>query len=544
MLSLIGVQDSAQSIFEHNESVLNAGVLFSLPALMAQGLNKFFNLLSPLSAGYYGLQHIILTMCFMALCRIKNPEQLKQYAPGELGKLLGLDRIPEVGTFRKKLHQIIKQSKSDDIHQSLFHSWVEGMPESFFYIDGHVSVYHGDLANLPKRFVSREKLCLSGTTEFWVNDQSGLPLMVITSELNIKLKEAVEEIIPKILKEFPSKNESTTEPVFVLVMDRESYEPAWFNKLWNDYKIAVITYRKNVKDKWEKDLFKPFAVKVFNEDVTMLLCEQKTQLDGYNFREVRKCSEDNHQTAIITTHPSLAIELIARKMFARWTQENFFKYLIDNFDFDRMIEYGTEPVKQCSEIVNPEYRQLTYQIKKAKEKKQRLEAKLFQKLEGKEKEIINIAMRKIAQNSEIIEKINRYKIDIDILIAKRKSIPARITIEQMPQEKRYNKLKQEGKKIKNAIIMLAYRAESAIFNALREFYKYTDKEGRIIIKEIFTSEADIIPDYQNNTLTIKLHSLSTPRANDAVIKLCQLLNETETQYPYSKLQLIYKTVAQ
>jgi len=84
----MGAQDFAPSIFEHNESVLNAGVLFSLPALMTQGLNKFFNIFSPLSAGYYGLQHIILAMCFMALCRIKNPEQLKQYAPGELGKLL------------------------------------------------------------------------------------------------------------------------------------------------------------------------------------------------------------------------------------------------------------------------------------------------------------------------------------------------------------------------------------------------------------------------------------------------------------------------
>jgi len=49
---------------------------------------------------------------------------------------------------------------------------------------GIVRVYHGEMANLPKRFVSREKLCLSGTTEFWVNDQQGLPLMVVTGELN------------------------------------------------------------------------------------------------------------------------------------------------------------------------------------------------------------------------------------------------------------------------------------------------------------------------------------------------------------------------
>ena len=60
----------------------------------------------------------------MALCRIKNPEQLNQYALGELGKLLGLDRVLEVGTFRKKLQQIIGQSKAGDIYQALSHLWV------------------------------------------------------------------------------------------------------------------------------------------------------------------------------------------------------------------------------------------------------------------------------------------------------------------------------------------------------------------------------------------------------------------------------------
>ena len=74
----------------------------------------------------------------------------------------------------------------------MFRWFAEEMQELFFYVDGHVRVYHGDLANLPKRFVSREKLCLSGTTEFWVNDQQGLPLMVVTGELNEKLKTAIE----------------------------------------------------------------------------------------------------------------------------------------------------------------------------------------------------------------------------------------------------------------------------------------------------------------------------------------------------------------
>jgi len=56
-------------------------------------------------------------------------------------------------------------------------------PEAFFfepesvgapYIDGHVRVYHGRLTKLPHRYVSRERLCLRGVTDYWVNDAIGL----------------------------------------------------------------------------------------------------------------------------------------------------------------------------------------------------------------------------------------------------------------------------------------------------------------------------------------------------------------------------------
>ena len=274
----------------------------------------------------------------MALCRIKNIEQLKKHSPGELGKLLGLDRIPEVGYFRKKLHQIIVQAKSDELHTNLFRTWVGILPEMFFYIDGHIRVYHGEKANLPKRFVSREKLCLSGTTEFWINDQNGLPLMVITAELNEKLKNAIEEVIPKILKELTLVPKDG-DPFFTLVFDREAYEPAWFKELWVKYRVAVISYRKNVKDKWDEILFNNTECHVFNTNVMMRLSEVGTLLNGGWFREIRKLSESRHQTSIITTHPTLSLEAIAVKMFSRWTQENYFKYMIENFDFDKMIEY-------------------------------------------------------------------------------------------------------------------------------------------------------------------------------------------------------------
>ncbi len=113
----------------------------------------------------------------------------------------------------------------------------------------------------------------------------------------------------------------------------------------------------------------------------------------------------------------------------------------------------------------------------------------------------------------------------------------------MPKDLRYNKLKLESKKFKNAILMIAYRAETSLYNLLAQFYKGSKKDGRVLLKKIFSSDADMIPDYTNNTLTIVLHSLATPRDNMAVRQLCQLLNETETIYPGSNLKLIFKSIA-
>ncbi len=541
-LAVTGTQQYAPSYFDHNESVLNAGVLLSIPALISQGLGKAFSVYSQLPPGFYGLQHMLLLLCFMALCRIKNPEQLKEYPPGEWGKLIGLDRIPEVGYFRKKIKQIIHQAKTDEFHRTLFLDWTSQLPEMFFYIDGHVRVYHGSKANLPKRFVSREKLCLNGTTEFWLNDQQGMPLMVITGELNEKLKTAITNAIHFIKQELnlPSAG---NEPAFTLVFDREAYEPRWFKTLLHQHNVAVITYRKNVKDKWPDELFYDVDIKVLNNNVTVQLCEMGTQLAGTWFREIRKRSESGHQTAILVTHPSLSPALVAEKMFSRWTQENFFKYMNENFDFDKMIEYGFEEASQQTSVPNPEYNKLNHQLKKCREKRSRLQARVFNKMENDENLTIEQAFNKVSQKSDVLQKIEDYTSEIQQLLDQRKNTPSRIKVSEMPKDKRYNKLKQESKKLKNAILMLAYRAETTLYNTMREFYPCNKKDGRVVLKEIFRSDADLIPDYQNKVLTVKLHSLSSNRFNQVAAKLCEIMNQTHTIYPNTNLVLNFETVA-
>jgi hypothetical protein len=265
-LAVTGEQVYASSLFDSNESVANGGVLFALPSLLSQGLDNLFTCFRNLPNGFYGLHHILLLLCFMALCRIKNIEQLKKTSVGEFGKLLGLDRIPQVEYLRKKIKQITDQKQCDFAQETLFTLWSEKMSDLFFYIDGHVRVYSGTAANLPKHFVAREKLCLSATTEFYVNTFEGLPLMVINGELNERLKEAIEKIIPEIKKTIPLA-ENSNKPIFTLVFDREAYEPGWFIKLWKEHRIAMISYRKNVKDKWDENVFISTETQVNNNNV-------------------------------------------------------------------------------------------------------------------------------------------------------------------------------------------------------------------------------------------------------------------------------------
>jgi hypothetical protein len=150
---------------------------------------------------------------------------------------------------------------------------------SFLYIDGHVRIYYGDEANLPAKYISRQKLRLNATTEYWVNDSAGLPVMMVKGELTERLQQAIEQyIIPQLQQTvlLPSATSctDTDEPVCTFIFDREAYEPAFFERLWVQYKIAVITYRKNVQDKWDQIEFKATEVHVLEQKVTMYLCEK------------------------------------------------------------------------------------------------------------------------------------------------------------------------------------------------------------------------------------------------------------------------------
>lgn len=540
--------------FEAHQGLCGAGVLFLLPSLLAEGLLKSKEVYHMPESHYYGLESVLLTLAFMALARIKNPEQLKQCKPGEIGKIIGLDRIPEVRCLRDKIKLLTNQQQASKFNRLLIDHWYEEPSEEsgFLYIDGHVRIYYGHKANLPAKFVSRQKLCLSATTEYWVNDARGLPVMMVMGELTEKLQQAIEaRIIPQLqqtvlLDSTPADQVVTSSvPACTLVFDREAYAPAFFMRLWENHRIAIITYRKNVHDIWPEESFKSTVVQVLDQAVTMHLCENQTTLGGVELREIRRRSDNGHQTAIITNNQQISMETVAGRMFGRWSQENFFRYLIMDYDFDKMIEYGIEAVDDQREVVNPAYRKLTHQLKKAKEKLQRLKAKLYPIIEQGVEVSLDQMPSLTAKQQTLYEKIKEQQQAQTLIEQQRVKVTARIKLADMPNQVRYNKLKQESKMLINIIKMICYRAETAVASILASFMPNVNagNQKRMLVKQIIENNADLIPDFENKTLTIILHTLSAARFNNAATQLAQMLTETETIFPGSNLKMIFKTTA-
>ena len=127
------------------------------------------------------------------------------------------------------------------------------------------------------------------------------------------------------------------------------------------------------------------------------------------------------------------------------------------------------------------------------------------------------------------------------LVEKRKQQPYKISIGEMPESTRYNKLKTECKHFQNIIKIICYRAETAFANLLSPNYARKEDEIRALVKSVIFNTADIVPDEANGTLTVTLYSLASNRDNLAVGNVCQILNDTETIFPGTNLKLIFKS---
>ena len=557
-MTAFGEQEDGASVeFETCLDVPKGGVLCALPALLSNGLlNDVEQHLGKLK-GYYQTFHILLLLAFMGLCRIKNAEQIREHAPGEFGKLLGLDRVPEVRCLRSKVKGLAEPQCVENWAATLSRHWMESDPEAAgtLYIEGHVRVYHGHLTPLPKRHVSRERLCLRGITDYWVNDGSGRPFFVVEKTVDPGLLKTLEEdIVPRLLKDIPNqpqekelqKNPSACR--FILVFDREGYSPVFFKKMWDRYRIACMTYHKFPGDHWSNEEFSSQDITLpSGEKVQMMLAERGslvgTGKQAMWMREVRKLTDSGHQTSIITTAYELELTAISGRMFSRWCQENFFRYMKRHYGLDMLQEYGITSLSDTEKVINPDRRQQEGQRSSVQSKlNYRLARFAAMELhpETKTGGTEDIKYKKWERKrAELLEEIEHYENELKSIKEKLSQTPKHITLQELKDEDKFEQLLPGKKRLIDTVNMIAYRAETAMA-ALLTSSTIDFPIARQLLQTLFVTEADILPDKAKNQLRIRVHSSSRPVSNKAIEKLFEQLNQTEINYPGTNLRLFYE----
>ena len=536
MLAYRGLLDDAAPIFRSGTNVPGAGVLLALPALVESGVfdigRRIYGSIGP---AFYGLRTTVATLLLMALLRIKRPESLKEHPPVVLGRMLGLDRAPEVKTLRRKLFILAGHERAADFGRALAKRRVatRGHAMGFLYVDGHVRAYHGK-RSLPKAHLARMRLSMPATTDYWVNDAEGEPLFVVTTEAN----EGLVKMLPGILDEVRSLVGVRRVTV---VFDRGGWSPKLFAKI-----IAVgfdiLTYRKGRSRRVPLGSFSVQEQVFEGRKVTYLLADQGTYFHygpskarkRLHLRQVTRLGDDGHQTPIITSRRDLSAIEVAYRMFERWRQENFFKYLRQEYALDALVDYGVEPADPNRDVPNPQRKQINAQVRKAYNDLSLLAAEY-----GAEAFVnVQSAQRTIREfkkaNAPLTKSIRDALETIRALEKKRAAVPTRVPVQKLTQGE-VVKLAVERKHLTDLFKMVAYQAESDLVRLVAPHYRRAEQEGRSLIRSALANAGDI--EVTEQELRVTFEPLSSPHRTQALAALCKDLNATSARFPGSALRL-------
>ena len=504
----------------------------ALPVLVASGVfecaQKIYGSLGP---AFYGLRTSLLTLLLMALWRIKRPEGLKEYSPQDLGRVLGLDRAPEVKTLRRKLARLAAAGRAVQFGQALAQQRValRGAALGFLYTDGHVRVYHGQHA-LPKAHVTRMRISMPATSDYWVNDMAGDPLFVVTAQANAGLVKMLPGILDQV-RALVGKRRVT------VVFDRGGYSPKLFQQILAAG-FDLLTYRKGRYPRIPRRCFQACRTRCDGRTISYVLADQEVRLlkGKLRLRQVTRLMDNGHQTPILTSRRDLPAAQVAYRMFDRWRQENFFKYLREEYALDALVEYAAVPDDPTREVPNPAWAALDAQLHQTHAQLDRLQAEYgLEALTNLEQQRRTMRGFKTAQG-KLGHKIWSAWQRILNLEKRRAAAPRRVPVRAVMDEP-VVKLAPERKHLTNLIKMVAYQAESDLLRLVAPHYRRAGDEGRTLLQTALASAADI--EVTQTELRVTLAAQSSPHRTRAIAALCEELNQTKTIFPGSRLHLHY-----
>ncbi len=525
-----------------------AGLLLALPALESTGLLPVAaQIYGPMRKGFYGLRVTLLMTLFMALLREPRAEGATRLRPADLGRLLGLDRAPEVKTLRRKLAELADHGKGAQLQAALGRHHATSRPDAvgFLYLDGHVRVYSGT-RQLPKTHIARMRIAGPATEETWVGDSDGDPVMVITAAPSQSLAAELHRLLPDLRALVGADRRCT------VVFDRGGYSPQVFTEIITAG-FDLLTY---FKGSWAKSAVadftavdftapdgsthsyelaeRPIALAVPGQRATA--SKDATPSSTLTLRLIIRRSPDGHQTPILTNRTDLTVAEIAYRMSNRWRQENYFKYAREHFCLDALDSYADHQDDLTRPVPNPAKAGAINQVAAARADLTNAHADMA--------DALDTALTQAGQpgnaGKATVDPAAGLALRVaqaDLATAKKTSRTTETHLPLGQVRPGSRRLETERKLLTHAIRMSAYNTESALARLLRSHYSRGDDEARALLREAFTLPGDL--QIIGNNLHVRLDPASAPRRSKALAALCTELSDTNTRYPGTDLTLTY-----
>ncbi len=544
-LARMGLLEDAAPLFQTAQSVPQAGALLGIAVLVAHGVFADARaVFAGLGAGFYGLRNVVLTLVTCILLGINRPENLKRHSPASLGRVLGLDRPPEMKTLRQKIRALALQERSLPFARMQLKRHLSRLSEDYLwvYVDGHVSVYCGE-RRLDKHHVTRLRISMPSVLDYWVNDGQGDPLLVFTG----RPRKGMTSVLRETVRELRSAGEKRT---ITLVFDREGWSPALFAELSEMEGVRFVTYRKARRGEKLPRLaataFKQYSVELHGETVKYDLAENDIHIDygrrphrkRLKLRQVTRRSETGKQTHIVTNERQMGALELACRMFGRWMQENYFKYMDERRDFDGLVTYLMEDADAERMVPNPERAELREELKRERRELEKLGAAYgSEALQNQESARPTMRGFKIA-NGQLGQRIRRQRARVQELEAQLKKIPAKVALRVVLQEQPLQKPHVETRRLTHVFRMAAHKAESALRELFRPVCSRWFEESREMARTFLNTTGDI--DVKDGELLVTLNAQSASHRTRLLAHLCAEVNTLNARFPGSDLVLRFR----
>jgi hypothetical protein len=229
-------------------------------------------------------------------------------------------------------------------------------------------------------------------------------------------------------------------------------------------------------------------------------------------------------------------------MFSRWCQENFFRYMMEHFAIDVLVEHGVEAFPDTEKVINPAWREQDRRRNTLTNKLRYRRARFAELTLNPESEKHPEKYDKwLQKKGRLLEEIEQYEHELKEVKGKLKDLSRQIAWKDLEEADKFYRLLPGRKRLLDTIRLIAYRAETAMMGFVVGPAMDT-AAARRLLQDLFVTEADILPEPENGRLRVRVHGASRPVTNHALLKLFEDLNSAEIEYPGTDMRIVYELI--